>query len=149
MPSPKTATLRFEIVNDDGSKTIVTTAELDASKLPALGAREDSPERIIIGMVDPHHDPYGFDQRRDWWINETVAINIPRKTHFNLNLQLPPTDPNKPVYAIEEIEAPDTQVIVVVHPGDTMRVVTSHTEKGIQRLAEHSESIFFFLNIPN
>ena len=60
MPSPKTATLRLEIVNDDGSKTIVTTSMLDASNLPSWGGRDASPECVSVRMVVPYFEDTAF-----------------------------------------------------------------------------------------
>ena len=155
MPSPKTATLRLEIVNDDGSKTIVTTSELDASKLPAWGARDDSPERIIVGMVDPYFDENDFSGRRDWWVNSMLAIDPPRETHFNLNCQLPPVDKSKHVYQIQEIEAPDTSVVMTTDGQGTRMFPCNFDEKTAARKAEkfgtssaYDTPIYFLLEIP-
>lgn len=153
MPSPKTATLRLEIVNDDGSKTIVTTSELDASKLPARGARDDSPERIIIGMVDPYYDP-DFFGRRDRWVNDMVAIAPSPETHFNLNFQLPPVDKSKHVYQIEEIEAPATNIVMIFNAGKP--VICNFDETVAAEKAEKfgthgswNPPIYFLLDIPS
>lgn len=153
MPSPKTATLRLEIVNDDGSKTVVTTAELDASNLPHNRHTRptDSPEHIVIGMKDPFYDESDWFERRDRWVDDNFRrfrISSP-ETHFSLQLQLPPVKSGEHVYTIQTIEAPDTRVIMMYHPGTNKAQLTSWKESDVLANAEHwRDTIYFFLDIP-
>jgi len=153
MPKPKTATLKLEIVNDDGSKTIVTTANLDATKLPERGNTADWQDHIELGMRDPYYDPDDFNDRRNRWVNDTLCI-APRDSHFYLKLQLPPVHQSKHVYQIQEIEAPDTSVVMTTDGRGSRMIPCNFDEKTAAKKAEEFGTsgpfapIYFILDIP-
>ena len=154
MPKPKTAKLTLEILNDDGSKTIVTTEDLDASKLREKhGYRpqsENDPDHIVIGMKDPLYDEErDYFRRRNRWTNQYLDLP-PLDTHFFMNLQLEPVKKNGPVYHIQKIEAPDTRVIMMYVGGEPK--LCYWTEEDAQEIAArllHMDTIYFFLDIPS
>lgn len=151
MPKPKTATVTLEILNDDGSRSIVKSSELDASKIPDKSqyASERDPSHMLVGMVDPWRDEDSdWYLRRDRWVDNMVRLQ-PRESHFFLNVQLEPVNPNGAFYTIQEIEAPATRVVLCYTGGDP--IVCTWSEKDVQKKAAemlHFGVIYFFLDIP-
>jgi hypothetical protein len=149
MPKPKTATLTLEIVNDDGSKTVVTTADLDASRLPGDHIRSseevlENPSHILLGMEDPYRKS-NYDMG---YVYDYARFLSPVEDHFALNLRLPAVEKGVTVYTITEIEAPLTRVVMCAHRSGTISF-TKWTEEDAQKRAEEFPHIlYFFLDIP-
>lgn len=154
MTAPKTVTVKMEIVNEDGSKTIVTTAELDATRISPRGDTKNSAERIIIGMIDPTYDESNWYDRRDRWVGDSRFPVRPYESHFNLDLQLMPVKPGETVFTITKIEPPLTRLVAYYNKKSKKVQITSYTEGGeggsnIQETAAiFKDSIYFFLDIP-
>lgn len=150
MPSPKTATITMTIVNDDGSKTIVETADLDATRLPnnRYSRPTDAAEHMVIGMVDPFHDESNWFERRDFWTDQFQETRlIPRETHFNLQLQLPPVNSSGHVYTIRVVEPPIQRVVMGLRRGKPE--VQTLSEEEAAAVADRYDGLhLFFLDIP-
>jgi len=153
MPKPKTAKLTLEITNDDGSKTRIVTADLDASKLRENSRKpEDDPDHIVLGMKDPWYDESDYFERRDRWVTDTLRIPTFPDSHFFLDLQLEPVKKGSAVYTIEKIEAPATNIVMIFNANKP--VMCAFDEKVAAEKAENFGTsgpyapIYFLLDIP-
>lgn len=151
MVAPKTARVTLEVTNDDGSKMILQTEDLDASRLPGRRPTSESdPDHMVVGMVDPYYNESNYFQRRNQWADDLRAFPRNRQSHFFLNIQLEPMDP-RTAYTITEIEAPDTNVVLVwtagkpsVYNFDERKAAAKAEAFGTQPGAP----IYFILDIP-
>ena len=140
------------MVCEDGSKTIVKSELLDASKLPDnyAGLAENLPDHAVIGMEDPWHDPDDWgDRRRHGGLgyDNLCRFMPPTETHFFMRLRMEPLDPRK-AYTIQYVEAPQTRVVMHVMTNGSLDV-KDWTEEKAQQYAENFPSrIIFFLDIP-
>jgi len=149
MAKPKTATLKLEIVNDDGSKTIVTTANLDASKLRekhGYSRNENDPDHIVIGMSDPYADDDDFFSRRRHYVDR--LLDRPFESHFFLNLRLEPVKKGETVYTIEKIDPPVTRVVMALRQGKPeLQTLTESEAAGMADLYDGLH--MFLLDVPS
>lgn len=150
MPKPKTAKLTLEIVNDDGSKEIITTEDLDASRLKDFPHTEKDYDHVVMGMEDPFYDEDDYFTRRDQWVHDFLRVPKP-DSHFFMRLRLEPVDKTKHVYHIRKVEAPDTSVVMIFNANRP--VVCNFNELKAQRKAEAfgtgpDAPIYFLLDIP-
>lgn len=156
MPKPQTATVKLEITNDDGSKTVVTTAELDATRLVPNRFTDptDAPEHVVIGMRNPFYDESDYFQRQDRFLTQTSLKMREPDTHFFLNLQMPALDPHSHVYTIQELEAPLKRVVAYYNQKTKRVQIANYTESDAEGLniqdtaSKFKDSIYFFLDIP-
>lgn len=155
----KTVRVNVECVHEDGSTTVVTTNELDASGVMRCNTK-DMPSHAMIGTSHPFHD----EERQAWsamYYRDWSSIHDRGPEFFTLDIQLPVTSEGMKekgwIYQTKHTEKPTNRMFFRVHrrmaygvsEGKLSLINQTGTEEEVRNLAEQfPTSIFFMAEVP-